>query len=58
MSILEFFIAEQTSGGQTTLSSNSPTATYLLIGLLAAVMVLVVWMFIRANARRSSKRQG
>lgn len=57
MSILECFIAVQTSGGQT-LSSNSPASSYLLIGLLAVVMGLVVWVFIRANARRSSKRQG
>ena len=55
MSILECFIAVQTSGGKT-LSSNSPASSYFLIGLLAVVIGLVGWIFIRANTRRSSKR--
>lgn len=54
----EYFIAAQTSGGGQNLSSNTPASSYFLIGIVAVVMVLVVWMFIRANARRSSKRQG
>jgi hypothetical protein len=57
MSILDCLAAVQTSGGKT-LSSNTPASSYFLIGIVAVVMVLVVWMFIRANARRSSKRQG
>lgn len=62
MSVLECFLAEsfiaaQTSGSQSQSSTNSPLSSYFLLGILVAVMVLVVVMFIRVNARRSSSKR-
>ena len=54
MSVVVCFIAVQTSGTQIRVS-NAPGTPYLLIGLLAVVMALVVLIFIRTSAR-SPKR--
>jgi cation transport ATPase len=55
MSIVEWVAAAQTGapGSQT---SNSPASGYFVIALLAVVLGLVVWIYIRVNATRSSKR--
>ena len=45
----------QTSSAQIP-ASNPPTAEYFLLVLVAAVLALVVVIFIRTSAGRSSKR--
>jgi hypothetical protein len=55
MSTADLVAAFQTSGPQTT-PSNPPAAGYFVIGLLAAVLGLIVWIFIRTSSRRSSNR--
>jgi capsular polysaccharide biosynthesis protein len=55
MSLLECVIVAQTSGSQTQ-AGNPPVAWYLVIALVAAVMGLVVLIFIRTSTRRSSRR--
>ena len=56
MTVVECLIAVQTSGTQIRVS-NAPGTPYFLIGLLAVVMGLVVWIFIRTSAGRSPKRR-
>jgi hypothetical protein len=55
MSILEYLIALQTSG-EPTQTNNTPAAGYVVLAITAVVLGLVVLIFIRVNARRSSKR--
>jgi hypothetical protein len=55
MSMLEWVAAAQASGTESQ-SSNSFAIGYFVVALLAVVLGLIVWVFIRANARRSSKR--
>jgi hypothetical protein len=52
MSIIECVIAVQTSGGQTE-ANNSPAVLYFAMALVAAVLALVVLVFIKTSARRS-----
>jgi hypothetical protein len=54
MSIVQL-VAEQTSGPQSQ-GSNPVAAGYVLIALVAAVLALVVMIFIRTSAGRSSKQ--
>jgi RsiW-degrading membrane proteinase PrsW (M82 family) len=54
MSSLAYAIAVQASPDQTP-SSYAPAAAYFVIGLIAVVVALVVFVFIRANARRAPK---
>jgi hypothetical protein len=56
MSFAEFAIAVRTSADQSQVN-NPPEAWYMVLALLAAVMGLVVLMFIRTTTRpRRSKR--
>jgi FtsH-binding integral membrane protein len=57
MSIAECIAAVQANGPESQ-ASNSPATMYFVIGLVAVVLGLVVVIFLRASARRSSKRQG
>jgi heme/copper-type cytochrome/quinol oxidase subunit 1 len=53
MAIAEWIAAVQTTGAQT--ESNSAIAKYLIFALVAAVVGLVLMMFIRTSSSRSSK---
>jgi hypothetical protein len=55
MSIMECAVVLQTSGDQSP-SSNTPAAEYFLFTIVALVLGLVVLIFVRSGARRSSKR--
>jgi hypothetical protein len=55
MSIVNLIAAAQTSGAQSSDAGHPVAAKYLIFGLLTAVLALVVMMFIRTSARRSSK---
>jgi hypothetical protein len=55
MSIVECVIAVEPSIGRTEIG-NSTGSPYFLIALATIVMVLVVLIFIRTSAGRSSKR--
>jgi hypothetical protein len=54
MSIAACVAAMQTSGPQSE-TTNLPGAEYLVFALIAVVLALIVLIFIRASARRSSK---
>lgn len=55
MSIAEFASVLQTNG-KLSQNTNSPTAEYFVIALVAIVLGMVVLILVRTNARRSSKR--
>jgi hypothetical protein len=55
MSSLIQFAALQTTGPQTP-SNDPPAALYFIIAIIALVLGLVVTIFIRTSARRSSRR--
>ena len=55
MSIVELVAAAQTSSPQSW-DSNPIGAGYFLLVLVAAVLALVVLIFIRTSARRASKQ--
>ena len=55
MSIMQLIATAQTSGPQIP-ANNPPGAGYFLIALVVPVLALVVMMFIRTSAGRSSKR--
>jgi hypothetical protein len=54
MSALVFIAALQTSGTPSP-SSNPPGAVYFELGLVVAVLVVMVVVFVRAGARRGPK---
>jgi hypothetical protein len=54
MSVAECVIAVQSSSE--TQTTNPPAVSYIVIALLAVVLGLVVLVFARTSARRSSKR--
>lgn len=54
MSTVEWVAAVQHSGPEFQ-TSNPPAAGYFAVGLVAVVLGLVVWIFIRTSTRRSSK---
>ena len=56
MPIAEYAIALQTSITGQSQTNLSPAAGYLVIALVGAALGLIVLMFIRVNARRTSKR--
>jgi len=50
MSIVDFMAALQTSGAEThSSSSNPPAAGYFVIGMIAFVLALTVWVFVRTR---------
>jgi hypothetical protein len=53
--MIEWVAAVQTSSPESQ-SSNSSAIEYFVVVLLAVVVGLIVRVFIRANAHRSSKR--
>jgi hypothetical protein len=55
MSLAEWVAAAQATGGQSQ-TANTPGSMYFIIALVAVVLGLVVLIFVRSSARRSSKR--
>ena len=56
MPVAQLLAAIQTNGPQQTQIGNPVGAEYWAIGLLAAVLALVILIFIRTSMRRLSKR--
>ena len=55
MPMVEWVAVLQTSGPKIE-TSNLPAARYLVLALIAVVLGLVVWVFIRTSFRGSSKQ--
>jgi hypothetical protein len=55
MSLVESILAVQQTNGLGSQESNPPAAEYFVVALVAVVLGLIVWVFIRSSMRRSSK---
>ncbi len=55
MSIVEWVATVQTNSPAAP-TSNPPGAEYFVVAIIAVVLALAVWVFIRTSPRRSSKQ--
>jgi hypothetical protein len=55
MSVVELIALLQSGNGQAQTTSNPPSALYIVLVLAAAVLALIVLVFIRTTMQRSRK---